>query len=234
MKETDNNITTSITQNSIQSDRKRTNILKNAEYTTISFLCKHMPSWVKPDMLTAFGVLGAVVVFVGLQLGLVYKGYLLLSVLGLAMHWFGDSLDGRIAYYRNDPRKWYGWALDINADWLATIIIGLGFYFYFPYYNWIAFIFVVAYGGSMIVALLRYKIADTYIIDSNYIGPTELRIILALVLIIEMFVPLTLMTFGLIGSILLIVMNTKDSMEVLKAGDFRDAKDKELKLLQNI
>ena len=219
-------ITTS--DNSIQSDRKRTNILKNAEYTTISFLCKHMPSWVTSDMLTAFGVLGAVVVFMGLQLGLVYKSYLLLSVLGLAIHWFGDSLDGRLAYYRKSPRKWYGWALDVNADWLATVIIGLGFYFYFTFYNWIAFIFVVAYGGAMIVALLRYKISDKYAIDSNNLGPTELRIILAAVLLAEIFIPHALMTFGFIGSLLLIIMNTMDTIEVLKAGDFRDEQDKQL------
>jgi len=223
-----------VTTPSIKSDRKRTNILKHAEYTTISFLCKHMPSWVKPDMLTAFGVLGAVVVFIGLQLGLFNKSYLLLSVVGLTIHWFGDSLDGRIAYYRNNPRKWYGWALDINADWLATIIIGLGFYFYFPFYRWIAFIFVAAYGGSMIVALLRYKIADKYQIDSNSVGPTELRILLAAVLVIEIFVPHALMIFGVMGSVLLILLNTKDCMEVLKAGDHRDAKDKELTRMENV
>ncbi len=210
----------------IKSDRTRTNILKDGEYKTIHFLCRHMPNWVKPDMLTALGVIGAAIVFIGLQLALADKRFLLLSIFGLAVHWFGDSLDGRIAYYRNTPRKWYGWALDINADWLATIIIGLGFYFYFPFYRWIAFIFVVAYGGSMIVALLRYKIADTYSIDSNSMGPTELRIILATVLLIEIFVPYALITFGAVGSILLIVMNTKDAMGVLKSGDLRDEQDR--------
>lgn len=217
---------------SIQSERKRTNLLKDAEYTTISFLCKHMPKWVKPDMLTAFGVLGAVLVFSALQLALYNKLFLLLAVLGLGIHWFGDSLDGRIAYYRNTPRKWYGWALDIHADWLATIIISLGFYFYFPMYQWVAFIFAVAYGGSMMIALLRYKIADEYIIDSNLMGPTELRIILSLVLLLEIFLPNTLLVFGFIGSVLMIILNTKDSLDVLKAGDYRDAKEKEVKALK--
>jgi len=214
---------------SIKSDRKRTNLLKDGEFRTISFLCKHMPNWIKPDMLTAIGVLGSVIVFAGLHLALTNTWYLLLSILGLAVHWFGDSLDGRIAYYRNTPRKWYGWALDINADWLATIIIGLGFYFYFPFYKWIAFIFVAAYGGSMIVALLRYKIADKYQIDSNNLGPTELRIILSIVLFIEIFIPYALITFGAVGSLLLIAMNTKDAMEVLRSGDERDAAEKRLR-----
>jgi phosphatidylglycerophosphate synthase len=214
---------------SIKSDRKRSNFLKNAEYTTISYLCKIMPRWVTPDMLTAFGVFGAVVVFFGLQLAKIDKLFLLLSILGLAIHWFGDSLDGRIAYYRNTPRKWYGWALDIHADWLAIIIIGLGFYFYFPYYNFVAFLFVAAYGGAMIIALLRYKINNQYIIDSNYFGPTELRIVLSAVLFLEILFPYILLGFGMIGTVLLVVFNTIDSIGVLKAGDVRDLSEKSLK-----
>jgi len=215
---------------SIKSERKRTNILMDAEHKTIRFLCRLIPNFVKPDMLTAFGVSGAAIVFIGLQLALTNKTYLLLSVLGLAIHWFGDSLDGRIAYFRNTPRKWYGWALDINADWLATIIIGLGFYFYFPFYKWIAFIFVAAYGGSMIIALLRYKISDKYQIDSNALGPTELRIILASVLILEIFIPHALITFGAVGSVLLILINTKDMIGVLQSGDERDYHEKQANL----
>lgn len=215
---------------SIASDRKRENYLKNAEYTTITYLCSIMPKWVKPDMLTALGVIGAVIVFVGLQLALTHKAYLLISILGLAIHWFGDSLDGRIAYYRNTPRKWYGWALDIHADWLAIIIIGLGFYFYFPYYNFVAFLFVAAYGGSMIIALLRYKINNKYIIDSNNFGPTELRIVLSAVLFLEIFLPHVLLGFGIIGTIVLVLVNTMDSIGVLKAGDFRDLEEKKVQL----
>jgi phosphatidylserine synthase len=40
---------------------------------------------------------------------------------GFAINWFGDSLDGRIAYYRNTPRKWYGFALDCIMDWLSLV-----------------------------------------------------------------------------------------------------------------
>ena len=53
--------------------------------------------------------------------------YLLFSLLGLFINWFGDSLDGRLAYYRNKPRKWFGFTLDLIVDWLGTILMGLGF-----------------------------------------------------------------------------------------------------------
>ena len=112
----------------IRNSRKRTNILKETEFKTLEFLCPRMPKWVTPDLLTLIGLLGSVVVFSGLYLAIANKLFLILSVIGLALHWFGDSMDGRLAYFRNTPRKWYGWALDLNADWVSICIIGLGFY----------------------------------------------------------------------------------------------------------
>ena len=213
----------------IRSSRERTNLLVKSEFATIEYLCRIMPAWVKPDLLTAVGLLGSVIVFLSLFLGTINQWYLLIGVLGLAIQWFGDSLDGRLAYYRNTPRKWYGWSLDINADWISACIIGLGFYYYFPDYKIISFIFVVAYGGSMIVSLMRYKISDNYIIDAFSLGPTELRIIISLFLILEIFFAGALQIFGLFGSMILIIMNLVQSFEVMKLGDVRDKMEKEAK-----
>ena len=115
----------------INSSRKRTNILKNVESKTITFLCKVMPNWVTSDILTAIGFLGSIIVAIGLVMAKSEKPWLIVSVLGFAIQWFGDSLDGRLAYYRNTPRKWYGWALDISVDWVSIGIIGFGFYYFF-------------------------------------------------------------------------------------------------------
>jgi len=143
------------------------------------------------------------------------------------IQWFGDSLDGRLAYYRNTPRKWYGWALDINADWISTCIIGIGFYIYFPSWKIVAFLFVIAYGGSMILALLRYKIADKYVIDTHLLGPTELRIIISLFIIAELIVPGTLWKFALVGSLVLMIVNFLDSVKIFRLGDLRDISERE-------
>jgi len=206
--------------------RKRKNLLKFCEFRLIAFLCRHMPSWVNPDMLTTTGILGSVVIALGLVLAVDNTYWLLLSVLGFAIQWFGDSLDGRLAYYRNIPRKWYGWALDINADWISACIIGLGFYFYFPDWKVVAFLFVVAYGGSMILALLRYKIADKYVIDTHLIGPTELRIIISVFMLAEITFPGVLWKFALCGSLLLMVINFLDSLKIFQLGDQRDLLEK--------
>jgi len=220
----------SITQ---QGNRVRRNILKDAEAKTIGYLCTILPKWIKPDHLTALGIVGGVIVAIGLYLAVSNPYYLLLSILGFAVHWFGDSLDGRIAYYRNTPRKWYGWALDINADWVSICIIGLGFYMYFPSYKVVAFLFVIAYGGSMIVALLRYKITNEYQIDSMNIGPTELRIIISIFLLLEILVAGSLWYFAIVGSVILMLANFIDSIQILAAGDERDHIERKAKLKKN-
>lgn len=213
----------------IRSDRVRTSLLYEFEYRLIEQLYPRIPAWVTPNMLTAFGFLGALIVFFGLWISIYFKGFLLLSIIGLAIHWFGDSLDGRLAYYRNTPRKWYGWALDINTDWTAACIIGLGFHFYLDEFKIVSFVFVVAYGGSIIVSLLRYKINNEYKIDTFFLGPTELRIFLAIVILIEIFRDDTLLVFGFIGSLILIALNLLESYRVLRFADKRDQDEKTAK-----
>ncbi len=210
----------------IRNSRKRINLLKELEFTTIEFLCKIMPQWVTPNILTGIGLLGSIIVAVGLILGIYNAWWLLMSVVGFAVQWFGDSLDGRLAYFRNIPRKWYGWSLDLNVDWISTSIIGLGFYFFFPEYKIVSFLFVVAYGGSMIVALMRYKINNQYIIDAGLLGPTELRIIICLFLLLEIIFPGALLIFAFFGSIILMIINLVDSYKVMRLGDARDIQEK--------
>jgi len=210
--------------------RSRKNFLKEAEQNLIQYLCPKVPLWMSPDVLTFIGVVGSLLVLAGLFLAILSsKFFLLIAVVGFMIHWFGDSLDGRIAYYRNTPRKWYGWALDINADWVSICIIGLGFYLYFPFYKVLAFLFVVSYGGSMILSLLQYKLNDQYIIDKAYLGPTELRILICIALVVEIFVPYTLLVFASLGSLILLVLNLFETMNVLKEGDKRDLSEKRMK-----
>jgi len=215
---------------SITSSRVRKNVLKTSEFKVIAFLCRIMPSWINPDILTSIGLIGSLIIGAGMVLAIQNPLWLLVSVLGFAINWFGDSLDGRLAYYRNIPRKWYGWALDINADWISACIIGLGFYFYFPDWKVVAFLFVVAYGGSMILALMRYKIADKYVIDTHLLGPTELRIIISIFMIAEILIKGILWKFALVGSLLLIIINLTDSFQILKLGDERDISEKAAKV----
>ena len=103
------------TKKAISQDRKRTNILRDGELALIAYLVERMPRWVTSNMLTGLGLVGNLsVAFVMLLAALYHDStWLLLTPVGFAINWFGDSLDGRLAYYRNRPRKWFGFCLDI-------------------------------------------------------------------------------------------------------------------------
>lgn len=206
------------------SDRKRTNILKSLEQSTIVFLLPKVPKFISPNVLTFIGTLGSGIVFLAFVLGTYLANwYLLLGIIGLAINWLGDSLDGRLAYYRNIPRRWYGFALDIIADWIGIVLIGFGYYFYAENGTQIvAFAFVALYGWSIIISQLRYKITNEYSIDSGFVGPTELRFIIAFILIIEVLFPGSVTYLAGLITFILLIINIIDSVKLLKLGDLKD------------
>lgn len=206
------------------SDRKRTNILKRTEQFTIVFLLPKIPKFISPNVLTLIGILGSGFVFLAFVLGTYFTNwYLLLGIIGLSINWLGDSLDGRLAYYRNIPRRWYGFVLDIIADWIGIVLIGFGYYIYAKNGTQVlAFAFVSLYGWSIIISQLRYKITNEYSIDSGFVGPTELRFIITLILILEVLFRGSIAYLTGLISIILFVINTIDSLKLLKLGDLKD------------
>lgn len=212
-------------------DRKRTNILKVLEQPTLVFLCKIMPPFVTPDMLTAVGMLGTVVVLVGFLLARHDKLFLLLAISGFAINWFGDSLDGRIAYYREIPRKWYGFALDSIMDWLSLVIMGIGYFYYITDdFKILVFTFCCSYAWSVVIAHIRYKITNIYTIDAGLLGPTEVRIIICLVILAEMILGGTgkytvFIIFSFAVNIALLFINIIDTYKLIQLGNERDLRD---------
>lgn len=212
----------------IAEGRTRTNLFKESEQKLIAFLVQRVPSWISSDMLTAIGFLGSIITFVSFILAFyLHPTFLLLGVSGYFVSWYGDSLDGRIAYYRKKPRKWYGYALDITVDWLGVILMGLGFMVYVngPW-EFVAFGFVVLYGWEMITTTVKYKITGKYSIDSGLFGPTEVRIVLSLILIIEVIFHNSIQYISLAATILLFISNIIDTNKLLKVADEFDLQAK--------
>jgi len=213
----------------ISQDRSRTNLLKTAEQRTIAFLVQRIPTWITSDILTAIGFFGSFIILLSFILATYFDGaYLLLGVFGFMVCWFGDSLDGRIAYYRNKQRKWYGFALDITTDWIGVVLMGWGFVIYIDS-EWeiIGFCFVILYGWEMLTTLLRYKISNKYSIDSGLFGPTEVRIVISLILILEVILKGSIIYSSAIACVLLLVSNIIDTNKLLKMADVRDNEERE-------
>lgn len=180
-------------------------------------------------MLTFIGFSGSIIIFIGFVLATYFHtSFLLLGVAGFVISWFGDSLDGRVAYYRRKPRKWYGFALDITADWLGIILMGFGFVIYATGpWEFFGFGFVVMYGWEMITTLVRYKITGKYSIDSGLLGPTEVRMILSLIFTLEVIFHNSILYMSVVATTLLFVANIIDTLKLLKLADECDIREKE-------
>lgn len=216
------------TSKRVFSDRKRTNILSSPEQKLILFLLPRIPSFITPNILTGIGITGSLLVFASFVMAShINLNLLLLGIVGLGINWFGDSLDGRIAFYRNISRKWYGFSLDIIMDWIGTVFIGLGYMLYTTdEYKIFAFLFVVFYGWAMIISQLRYKITDKYTIDSGLFGPTEVRVLISIILISEVIFAGSIQYFVIIMCIALLIINIGDTKKLLALGDLRDKAEK--------
>lgn len=211
----------------ISKDRIRTNLLRNSEQKALSILVQRIPSWVFPDLLTFIGFLGSLTVLISFILATYFNRYfLLLSLAGFFINWFGDSLDGRLAIYRNKSRRWYGFSLDLSVDWITTIIVGLGFVIYTDGVGeLLGYGFVVLYGWAMITAVLRYKITGEYKIDSGLLGPTEVRIIISAILITEVLVKDSLVWVSGLACIILLIIDINDLLKLLKVATEKDEKE---------
>ncbi len=217
--------------NSVFGDRTRTNLLKKQEQRAIAWLVQRIPAWITSNILTGIGFFGYIIVFGSFLLAAyVSRTYLLLGLLGFLINWFGDSLDGRLAYYRKKPRKQYGFTLDITIDWLSIILIGLGYIIYIDgIWEVFGYGFVTMYAWEMILALIRYKITGKYSIDSGKVGPTEVRIAVGACLVAEVFIPDSLIYSAGVLVVAIFIVNIMDTHKLLRVADEIDKKEAQSK-----
>ena len=160
----------------------RTNdiLLGPLERPTLAFFAKHMPKWVNSDMLTVLGLLGSVlagVAYAMVGLGTV-KGnpWLFVASLGFVINWFGDSLDGTLARYRNMSRPNYGYYTDHAIDGLTSILvfggIGLSGIARFD----VSLMALCGWLLLMMQVFLKTHATGVFEMTSIKIGPTEMRL----------------------------------------------------------
>jgi phosphatidylglycerophosphate synthase len=211
-------------KDSLFQDRVRTNLFRKLEQTAITYLVRRIPSWISSDMLTAIGFSGSFIVFLSFILATYFnRSFLLLCILGFTINWFGDSLDGRVAYYRKKPRRHYGFTLDITIDWLGIILIGYGFIIYTKgIWELLGYGFIVMYGWEIIIALMRYRLTGKYSIDSGILGPTEVRIVISAILLTEVVISGSIIYLSIAAVVIMFFVNIIDTRKLLKLADQMD------------
>jgi phosphatidylglycerophosphate synthase len=178
--------------------REKTFLLARPEARALEWIARRIPSRVKPDHLTALGVLASVGIAAAYVLSNGDRMWLWAASALLVLHWLGDSLDGTLARVRHSERPRYGYYLDHLVDAFATAAIGIGLGLS-PY-------MLLAVGLAIVVAYLILSI-NTYLethafgvfsLGYGRFGPTEARAMLIAVN--------TVLALGLIGNGLLDVL----------------------------
>ena len=163
---------------------KRTNdiLLGPLERPALAFFAKNMPKWVNSDMLTVLGLLGSVLAAVAyalVGLGEVKANpWLFVASLGFVINWFGDSLDGTLARYRNMSRPNYGYYTDHAIDGITTLLvfsgIGLSGIARFD----VSLIALCGWLLLMLQVYLKTHATGVFEMTSIKIGPTEMRLVI--------------------------------------------------------
>ena len=154
--------------------------LARHERLALDWVAPRLPAWVTPDRLTAFGIFGAGVSCLGYALCALSPLFLWLASAGLAMHWFGDSLDGGLARYRGMERPTYGFFLDQNIDVFGNLLIAGGLAAS-PFIRLeAAALALFGYQALSIYALVRFSLDGVFRLTVLNSGPTEVRVLLVL------------------------------------------------------
>ena len=160
--------------------RELTFLLAEPERRVLRAIARRLPAWVTSDQLTVIGVVGAVFTGVAYALSTRNPAWLWGASAGLAVNWFGDSLDGTLARVRGVERPRYGYYLDHCVDALSTAVIGLGVGLS-PFVAFeLALGVVLAYLVLSINVYLETAVFGAFRLGYGRVGPTEVRLLLVL------------------------------------------------------
>ena len=178
--------------------REKKFLLAVPETRVLEWIARRLPGWLKPDHLTALGVVASIAIATAYVLSNGDKLWLWAASALLVVHWLGDSLDGTLARVRKSERPRYGYYLDHLVDAFATAAIGIGLGLS-PYMLLsVGLAIVVAYLILSINTYLETHAFGVFTLGYGRFGPTEARLMLIAVN--------TLLVLGIVGNGLLDVL----------------------------
>jgi archaetidylinositol phosphate synthase len=160
--------------------RVQETLVTSAEKRALRWLAERMPRWVNSDHLTALGFAAQFMVGVSYALSGGNKRWLWAATFFLAVNWFGDSLDGTVARYRNRQRPRYGFYVDHVIDSFGAMFLcgGLALSGYMS--PTVAMVMLVAFLALSIEVYLATYCMGQFKLGHFWFGPTELRIVLGI------------------------------------------------------
>jgi archaetidylinositol phosphate synthase len=161
----------------VEAPREKAFLLARPEQKLLETIARRLPSFVRPDHLTALA-LAAAIAFAVAAAG----GWFSVAAALLVVHWFGDSLDGTLARVRRAERPRYGYYLDHLADAVATALVGLGLGLSAHMHLAAGLVLVIAYLALSINSYLETQALGRFTLGYGRLGPTEARLALIVLL----------------------------------------------------
>lgn len=158
--------------------REQTSVLAPLERAALRGLARRMPEWVNSDHLS---LLGLVAMFLA---GVFYaasgRNPLLLHLVNVCifLNWFGDSLDGTLARYRDRQRPRYGFYVDHIIDTFGTMFLIFGLALSGFMTERVAAATLIVFLMLAINSYLAAYALGIFKISQWKLGPTEMRLIL--------------------------------------------------------
>ena len=158
--------------------REQTSVLAPLERAALQGLARRMPEWVNSDHLS---LLGLVAMFLA---GVFYaasgRNPLLLHLVNLCifLNWFGDSLDGTLARYRDRQRPRYGFYVDHIIDTFGTMFLIFGLALSGFMTERVAAATLIVFLMLAINSYLAAYALGIFKISHGKLGPTEMRLVL--------------------------------------------------------
>jgi archaetidylinositol phosphate synthase len=159
-------------------ERIQQGFLAGPEKWALNRLVRRLPGWVTPDHLTLLGFAALFLAGVAYAMSAYRPAMLHLVNLCLIINWFGDSLDGTLARYRNRQRPRYGYYVDHIADALGTLFLLAGLALSGYMSERIACGLLVTYLLLSINSYLWAHAMGEFRLSFYRFSPTELRVLL--------------------------------------------------------
>jgi Phosphatidylglycerophosphate synthase len=158
--------------------REQTSVLAPLERAALRGLARRMPACVNSDHLSLLGL--AAMFLAGVFYALSGRNPLLLHLVNLCifLNWFGDSLDGTLARYRDRQRPRYGFYVDHIIDTFGTMFLILGLALSGYISERVAAVVLVVFLMLAINSYLAAYALGIFKISQGLFGPTEIRLLL--------------------------------------------------------
>lgn len=159
-------------------ERRQESMLARSERRVLFWLAERTPEGINSDHMTVLGFVAQLLAGAGYALARWSRYALLAVVVALIVNWFGDSLDGTLARYRQKQRPRYGFYVDHMVDSFGAIALLGGLALSGYMHPYIAIGLLIAFLLLSIQSYLATYTLGEFRLSFWSLGPTELRLLL--------------------------------------------------------